>query len=318
LKVAVVGAGVMGTNHARVLSSISDVELVAIVDADTERAAAAARTYGGRAVSHLEDLGEVDAAVVAVPTPAHLSVAKRLIDRGVHVLVEKPLAPSVREAQEICEAARKAGVVLMVGFVERFNPVALELANIISNPLHVETTRISPYSARIGDGVVLDLMIHDLDLVASFIGQPLVSTSAILRHDRSSTEDLAVALLQFAGGVTASLTASRIGQQKIRDIRITQSDSVVIADLLKQQIEIHRVDHVEYSSDDGRRYRQTGMVEIPFLEHRGEPLALEIREFLDAVRQRRQPRVTGEDGVRALEMADEIVRVGRLTCITTA
>jgi predicted dehydrogenase len=318
LKVAVVGAGVMGTNHARVLSSISDVELVAVVDADTERAAGAARAYGGRAVGNLDDLGDIDAAVVAVPTPAHLSVATRLIDRGVHVLVEKPLAPSVVEAREICAAARQAGVVLMVGFVERFNPVALELANIISHPLHFETTRISPYSTRIGDGVVLDLMIHDLDLVASFIAQPLVSASAILRHDRSVTEDLAVALLEFAGGVTASLTASRIGQQKIRDIRITQSDSVIVADLLKQQIEIHRVDHVEYSSDDGRRYRQTGMVEIPFLEHRGEPLALEIREFLDAVRNQREPRVTGEDGVRALEMADEIVRVGRPTCTTTA
>jgi predicted dehydrogenase len=136
---------------------------------------------------------------------------------------------------------------------------------------------------------------------------PVVSVSAVVRSDRSTTEDLAVALLTCANGSTASLTASRIGQNKIRAMRITQAGSVVEVDLLRQHIELHRVDHVEYSSDEGRRYRQSGVVEIPFLEHRGEPLALELNDFVRAVIDRCAPRVTGPDGVRAIEVVERIL-----------
>jgi predicted dehydrogenase len=305
-RLAVIGAGIMGANHVRLATGLRDAELGFVVDPDPARADALAATFGVKAAATLDDvLDDIDAAIVAAPSELHCELGLQLIAAGKHVMIEKPLATSVDDAQRLVDAAAVAGVTLMAGHVERFNPAVLELDNVVQRDdvVHVSTARISPFSPRIAVGVVLDLLIHDLDLVRSIVRSPVEEVQAVTRCVRSSSEDLASVLLTFENGVTADLSTSRVGQQKIRTIGITQHDSYVNVDLLRQDVTINRVDHSEYVSSEGSRYRQTGMVEIPFLEVRGEPLWLEQVEFVRAITAKDQPRVTGEDGVEALRLA---------------
>lgn len=309
LRLAVVGAGVMGANHARVATAHRDVELVAVVDGDMARAASAAAAAGAR---HFPSVGSMlaeltgearpRAAVVAVPTPHHASVVGELIEAGIHVLVEKPIAATVDEARAMVAAASSAGLVLMVGHIERFNSVVAELQRLPEPPIHIEAHRMGPFSARIGDDVILDLMIHDLDVARLLARAPVVSVEAVGRAVRTSSEDLAVALLRFANGTSATITASRVAQQKIRQLQLTMPDSFIVADLIRQDISVTRVEHVEYVSSTGTSYRQTAAVEIPFLENRGEPLAQELTAFARAVQDGATPPVTGEDGIEALQL----------------
>jgi predicted dehydrogenase len=306
IRLAVIGAGIMGTNHVRVAKSVPAFELVAVVDRDLERAQAAAPP-GVRAARDLaEVIDSIDAAVVAVPTPFHVETAVALCRAGVHLLVEKPLAGSVSEAREIVDASTSAGVVLCVGHVERFNAAVVELPRLLDHPIHIEASRISPYSARVPDGVIHDLMIHDLDIVYSLAGLDArpVHVSGVARAVKGATEDLASVNVAFSTGLTATFNTSRLGQQKVRTIEITQLDSVVIADLVRQDVTVHRMTRHEYLSDEGTRYRQSSVVEIPFLETRGEPLALELAHFADCIRDGIVPRVSGEAGLRALELAE--------------
>lgn len=297
----------MGANHARVARSLRDAELAFVVDPDLSRAGALAANLGVKAAGSVDEiLDDIDAAVIAAPSELHAEVGLRLIGAGKHVLIEKPLATTVADAERLVQAAADAGVTLTVGHVERFNPAVLELDHVVRDPgeiVHVSTARISPYSSRITTGVVLDLLIHDLDLVRSIVRSPVASVHAVTRTVRSATEDLASVLLRFEDGVTADLIASRVGQQKIRTVGIAQSDAYVTVDLLRQEVLINRVDHSEYVSAEGARYRQTGTVEIPFLEQRGEPLFLEQQEFVRALTTGTTPRVSGEDGVEALRLA---------------
>jgi len=296
----------MGANHVRIAAGLRDADLAYVVDSDRARAAALASTFGVKAAATVDEvLADVDAAIVAAPSELHCELGLQLIAAGKHVMIEKPLATTVDDAQRLVDAAATAGVVLMAGHVERFNPAVLELDNVVQRDqvVHVSTARISPFSPRVTVGVVLDLLIHDLDLVRSIVQSPVAEVQAVSRRVRSVTEDLASVLLTFDGGVTADLSTSRVGQQKIRTIGITQHDSYVNVDLLRQDVTINRVDHSEYVSSEGARYRQTGMVEIPFLEVRGEPLWLEQVEFVRAITEHRVPRVPGEDGVEALRLA---------------
>jgi predicted dehydrogenase len=199
--------------------------------------------------------------------------------------------------------ARENDRVLMVGHVERFNPAVLQLDGIVQDPLHVELTRMGPFSPRVTADVVLDLMIHDLELALALAGSDVERIEGMGRRERSDSLDLATALLQFRNGVTATVTASRVGQTKIRRIELTQRANFVVLDLVRQDLTLHRVDHNEFLAEGGARYRQSGLIEIPFLEHRGEPLALELEHFLQCVADRRSPRVTGLQGRRALELA---------------
>ncbi len=308
LRLAVIGCGVMGSNHARIASQSRDFELVAVVDADLARARTVARAYGCQAFASADEVvDDIDCAIVAVPTQFHPSLAQQLISAGIHTLIEKPLALTSREATDICDLVASQQVVATVGHVERFNPAVLELDTLVTEPIHITAERISPYSARISTGVVSDLMIHDLDIVCQIANSNVVSVSAMVQQTRSATEDLAVAMLTFANGVTATLTASRIGQQKIRQLSVTQPGTFVVVNLLRQDVTIHRVDHTEYSDHQGMRFRETGVVEIPFLEHRGEPLALEQQEFAAAVNEARAPRVTLENGLRAVVLAEKVL-----------
>lgn len=304
VRLAVVGSGIMGSNHARVAAGLTGVELTAVFDPDRERSEKLAAAFGATAASSVGELaGLVDAAVVATPTEFHAAIAHELLAAGVDVLVEKPIAPDVETAQRLSDAADDLGRVLMVGHVERFNPAILELDSLLDGVVHVDARRISAYSPRIRDDVVIDLMIHDLDLVSMIAGGAAAEVMSVVRAPRSESADIASALIAFESGVTASLTASRVGQNKIRTIDVTQADNYLVLDLLRQDVTVQRVQQSEYLSDHGRRYRQVGVVEVPFLEHRGEPLALELSHFAECVRTRSRPRVTGQDGIRALELA---------------
>ena len=310
LRLAVVGAGIMGTNHARIAKQLPGIELVAVVDRDLERASAACRGSAAQAAQTVGEItGGIDAAVVAVPTQFHLDAAIPLIERGVHLLIEKPIAPTVADAQAIIDAAEKAGVVLAIGHIERFNAAVAELPHFIDQPIHIEASRLGSYSSRVLDGVIFDLMIHDIDIVLSLLGDAEVAhIGGIAQAVRSESEDIATATLRFTNGVTATLNTSRLAQQKIRMLEITQADSAIAADLLRRDVTIYRMSRQEYLSDEGTRYRQSSVVEIPFLETAGEPLALELAHFAECVRTGATPRCDGRAGLRALALATDITR----------
>ncbi|NLA36941.1 MAG: Gfo/Idh/MocA family oxidoreductase [Actinobacteria bacterium] len=308
LKLGIIGTGIMGANHARVAAAHPAFDLVAVVDPQLERAQTLADRFDATAYSSLDEcIGQLDCAIVATPTEYHFATATQLLEAGVHTLVEKPITTTVDEADELIALAANRGLVLTVGHVERFNPAVLELPNLVKDPIHITANRVSPYSPRVTVGVVLDLMVHDLDIVAQLAGSTPVSVKSSTQTVRSDSEDLATALITFANGVTATVTASRIGQQKIREITITQAENYIAVDLLRQDVTLHRVDHSEFLSSEGARYRQTGVVEIPFLEHRGEPLGLEHDDFAAAINDGRAPRVTGQQGAAALALALRVV-----------
>lgn len=309
-RVAVIGAGVMGVNHVRLAQVVPRLELVAVVDSDAERRAAA--TAGDAAIATFDDVEALiaadicDAVIVAVPTPFHHAVASRCLRAGLHVLIEKPIASTPAEAEDLIALAADAGVTLMVGHVERFNPVVIELAKLVDEPLHIEADRVGPFSDRVKDSVVLDLMIHDLDIVRMLAASEVRDITGVARTVRSDEIDLASVHVLFGNGTTATITASRLGQQKVRQIRVTQLESHITADLIRQDIAVHRVAHVEYVAEGGTRYRQTGMVEVPFIETRGEPLALELAEFVDAIESGRPALIDGTTGLAALELVDRV------------
>lgn len=312
IRLAVIGAGNMGANHARLAQQLPGMRLAAIVDQDRGRARAAAKSPSVEIVGSIDELTvDIDAAVVAVPTPAHLPVARELARRGMHVLVEKPLAASVAEAEDLVAAAQAAGVVLAVGHVERFNPAVAELPRFLDQPLHFEASRISPFTARIGDGVIFDLMIHDMDIVCSLVtpGAEVVAVGGVAQAVKGATEDLATVTMAFSSGETATFNTSRLGQTKIRTLEITQADSAVAVDLIRQDITISRMSRHEYLADEGtRRHRQSNVVEIPFLETRGEPLARELAHFVECARLGTRPLVDGAAGARAVGLAQRALR----------
>ena len=294
----------MGANHARVLGGLHEFELVAVVDPDAPRGEAVAALAGGEYAPTVEALpDDIAAVVLAAPTPLHEAMGVALLDRGIDLLVEKPAASTVEGVQRLSDAAHSTGRILMVGHIERFNPAYLGLARFLDDPIHLEFTRVGPFSPRVGTDVVLDLMIHDIDLAMAVAGSEVVSMSATGRVIMGDSLDLATALLIFANGVTATLTASRVAQTKVRKIDITQRSSFVSADLVRQDVTIHRLHHNEFLSDGVPSYQQSGIVEIPYLEQRGEPLALELRHFATCVATREAPVVGGDEAREALRLA---------------
>lgn len=305
LELALFGAGSMGANHARLAMGLRDATLTLVVDPDERRGVEVASATGAEYCPRVEDaLGRFDGAIVASPTPTHHGLAISLLEAGHHVLVEKPIASTVIEAAEMISAAEHADRILMVGHVERFNPAVLGLEGIVTEPIHVATQRISPFTPRIADGVTLDLMIHDLDLISSIANSPVQAVASITQ-DVLAHDDLTVATLRFQNGMTASATASRLGQDKIREVAITQPDSYVRLDLIRQSLTIHRVGSIG-AMQEGGGYAQSGIVEVPFLRHRGEPLLLQLGHFVDCILKSEIPRVTGTDGLRAIEMVERV------------
>jgi predicted dehydrogenase len=319
LEVAVVGAGHLGRIHARVLSEIAGVRLAAVVDTDPAAAKAVASERRCAALADASQLpASVRAAVVATPTSAHHAVASALLDRGVACLVEKPVAASVGEARDLVARARKARVPLMVGHVERFNPAVVALLERGIRPRFISADRVSPFSFRSADiGVVLDMMIHDLDIVLHLVGSEVRSVDAAGVGVIGEPEDLASVRINFENGAVATLTASRLALKTERRMRMFAPGCYVTLDFLKKAGQIIRpTDNLraKLESAKGKLGNLTplqvmlqNLLEIEKLDiEEFEPLKREDEEFVAAVREGRDPTVTGEHGVRALEVADRI------------
>jgi predicted dehydrogenase len=300
---AIVGAGIMGANHGRVARALAGVRLTAVCDTDPERAKALAHGTDALVTADLEEaIGAADAVILATPSHTHGTIGEHVLKSGRDLLVEKPIATEVADAERLIAAAAENDRILMVGHVERFNPAVVELRRLVTEPLALEITRVGPFYARNLADVVLDLMIHDIDLARAIVGGEIVEQHAMGRPVLTEEPDFANALLRFDNGVLANITASRVSQSKIRRITLTQRDNAVVADLLRQQIEVHRIEHSEFLTDGGVRYRQSGLVEIPYLAEHGEPLMHELRHFVECVRERREPAVSGADGLAALRV----------------
>ena len=299
IRAGVVGVGSLGQWHARIYSEMPDVELVGVYDADKKRAKEIADRYHTAPLKTLEALADAaEALSIVVPTDKHRAVAGMAIETGRHVLVEKPIAASTQEAEEMVELAQKHGVILQVGHVERFNPV-LAVANPgKQQPLYIEALRIAPYPPpRFGllprgteVSVILDLMIHDLEIILHLVQSPVVDIRAVGVPILSKTEDISNVRLRFANGCIANVTASRISMEKQCKIRMFLPDSYVSLDYQEQTGKILRKKMLGIAKE-----------EIPI--HKGEPLALELRAFADCVRNRSEPVVSGEHAAEALKLA---------------
>lgn len=313
---AVVGVGHMGQYHARVYAELWDVDFTAVVDVDPARAQAVARHYDTRALTdHRRLIGAVDVASVAVPTEQHFAVARDLLEAGVAVLVEKPITPTLEEARELFAVARRAATVLHVGHVERFNGAVQELHKIVERPLLIESRRLGPFVPRTQkDTVIMDLMIHDLDIVLGLMGSPPRRLSADGLTVHSGLADVANVQLSFESGALATLSASRATEEKIRTLAITQPDAYIVLDYLVQDIQIHRRAAQEFAPNrESIRYRQASFVEHLFV-HKDNPLKLEILHLIDAVRRHRAgqpPDLSEPEDLRSLALALEIERLIR-------
>ncbi|RME93302.1 MAG: gfo/Idh/MocA family oxidoreductase [Verrucomicrobia bacterium] len=329
VRVAVVGVGALGYHHARLyaaLASAGGVRLVGVHDASPDRAAEVARQFGCPVLASLDEvIAKADAVSVVTPTVTHFDIARRLLAAGRHVLVEKPLASDTAQAEELVRLAREHGCLLQVGHVERFNPVFSYLQQVATSPRFIEGHRLSPFPKRSTDiGVVLDLMIHDLDVVLAFVQAEVVSCDAVGIPVLSGSEDIANVRLRFANGCVANLTASRVSPEQMRKIRVFSSGPrpcYVSLDYRAQEGFLYRLareDEPEsslltkllasrsrsvVSEFAGRR-----IVREPVPIEKDEPLKLELRSFIECVRGRQTPVVTGEAARRALDLALQITR----------
>jgi predicted dehydrogenase len=293
IRVAVIGAGVFGRHHLRILSKSPSAELAGVVDTDSERAAAAASEHSCPAYASLRELtGKIDAAVVAVPTSLHAEVGCTLLESGIDVLLEKPIAADLASARRLVDTAARRGRILQVGHLEHFNPAVAALKKIVKLPLFFEIHRLSLFSPRSLDvDVVLDLMIHDLDIVLDFAGMMPEEIRAAGISILSDKVDIANVRLAFPGGCVANLTASRVSTERVRKLRLFQPHQYISLDYQKQEAVAFTV-----SGD-----QQIGFQ--PLTVAKEEPLRLEVESFLEAVGDRSRPLVSGEEGLRALEVA---------------
>jgi predicted dehydrogenase len=300
LRIAVIGVGHLGKHHARILASLPGVELVAVVDTNRARAEEIAASHGTQALFDARDLdGRVDAVTVAVPTAIHRDIALPFLDAGIAALVEKPLARSLAEADELIAAAGRSNAILAVGHTERFNPAVAAARRLLTDPRFIEVHRLGTFPERSLDiDVVFDLMIHDLDVVLSLVASEVAAVDAVGVPVLTSRVDIANARLRFVNGCIVNLTASRISRDRVRKIRFFQPAAYVSIDYAAQKLEIYRL---ETGSGPAPAIRG-GDVAV----ENDEPLRLELADFADAVVSRRPPRVTGEQGRRALELAQQI------------
>jgi predicted dehydrogenase len=289
----VIGVGSFGKNHVRVIHNSPHAGLSGVFDANPARAAEVAGAVGARVFSSLEELASSsDAAVVATPTTTHAAVGCRMMELGLDVLVEKPIAESLESANALMQSAAKHSRILAVGHLERFNPAIIALESVVTTPLFFEVHRLSEFSPRSLDvDVVLDLMIHDLDILLAFTGKKPEEIRAAGISILSKKVDIANVRLQFPGGCVANVTASRVSTERVRKLRLFQPDEYISLD---------------YSRQDGARFRvkpPMGIDFSPLAVQKDEPLRLELEDFFESVSTRRAPRVTGQAATEALEVA---------------
>ena len=303
LRTAVIGVGYMGKFHAEKFAASADAELIAVVDADAARAKEIAAALGcGHESDFRALLARVDAVCVAVPTERHHAVVRECLEAGVHVLVEKPLSRTLEEADSLLELARAQGLILQVGHLQRFNPAFQALAAQGGRPLFIDIERLAPFKSRGTDvDVVLDLMIHDLDLVLALAKAPIEQVSASGFRVLTDAIDIANARIEFADGCIASVSASRVSQSPVRKLRVFRHDAYVSADLQEQRLRHVRKGREAHNAD--------GIVETEQAFERADELRAQAEAFFRSVRGHGAPLVTGEQGRQALALA---LQVGRL------
>ena len=304
-KAGVIGVGVMGQHHARVYGELTGADLVGICDADGDRAARVAERHGTRSHSRDALIDVCDLVSIAVPTEYHYEVARECIERGVHVLIEKPFVAEREAGERLASLAVDHDVRIQVGHIERFNPAVEAVNELIDDHdvIAVDAQRLSPPPAReIDDSATFDLMIHDIDVCFSLVGDDLRALNAVGTRENRYID----AQLGFESGVVASLTASRATQEKVRKLSITTDESWIVVDYLDQSIEMHRHSMPEYIEQQGElRYRHEGIVERPMVES-AEPLQRELASFVECATSGIEPEVTAADGLRALDVAKRI------------
>lgn len=305
VRIAVIGAGALGKHHARILAELPGAELAGVVDINEARARDVGAAVGARWASRADELPwPVDAVTVAVPTESHLKIAMPFLERGIAVLVEKPLARDAGEAERMMDAAAKSGAVFGVGHTERYNPAIAAVRPLIDHPRFIEVHRLGTFPDRSLDiDVVFDLMIHDLDIVLSIVASEVTAVEAVGVAVLTPKPDIANARLKFASGCIANVTASRISRDRVRKIRLFQRDSYISVDYAAQEAEHWRLVRANGTMPaiDG------GKIEIA----KEAPLKRELADFVAAVREKRPPGVSGADGLRALQLAQRITDVMR-------
>ena len=324
IRTGVVGVGHMGINHARIYSELPGSRLTAVYDTNTEAAAAAAKRFQCQAAPSLEAFAEwVDAATICTPTVTHHSTGMALLETGKHLLIEKPIADTPAHARELAEMASKQGCVLQVGHVERFNPVLHALEAQLQNPRFLEVTRLSPYPNRSTDiGVVLDLMIHDIEIILHLVRSPLASMDAVGIRVLGRGEEIANVRFRFANGCVANVTASRVSQDRVRKIRVFQENAYLSLDYQNQSGYLLRLARDEERSSSGlgkligmatdskivTDFSGKRIVREPVAVEKGEPLKIELESFLKCARDGLKPKVTGLAAADALDIALEITK----------
>ncbi|HXT32524.1 MAG TPA: Gfo/Idh/MocA family oxidoreductase [Vicinamibacterales bacterium] len=300
LRLGVIGVGHLGKHHARIAAGVAGARLTAVADTQRDRAVAAAAAAGAKVFEDYRDLfGQVDAVTVAAPTEKHHEIALAFLERGVSVLVEKPITRALPEADALIAAAKQSGATLATGHTERYNPAVAAVLPLVSTPRFIEVHRLGVFPDRSLDiDVVFDLMIHDLDIILALVKSEVSAIEAVGVPVLTDKFDIANARLRFASGCIANVTASRISRERVRKIRFFQPDAYISIDYAEQSVEGYRL-----KRRDGQRPEiQGGQLPVA----REEPLKREIEDFVGAVRDKRAPLVSGEDGRRALALAQAI------------
>jgi len=297
VKVAVVGVGHLGSLHARIYSQLKSVNLIAVCDKDKERAKEIAKLNNTKPIfDHRDILDKIEAVSIAVPTNKHYKIAKDFIQNKVHVLIEKPITETLKQANELLEEAKKNKVLLQVGHIERFNAAVKALKKIIKKPKFIECHRLGPYKARSSDiGVVLDLMIHDIDIILHLVRSKIKKIDAVGIKVLSKHEDIANARLTFKNNTICNITSSRVSEDEVRKIRIFQKDAYVSLDYIMQEAQI-------YTKKNNKIVKKN--IDI----RKEEPLRVEIESFVNCIINRKRPVVSGEDAKIALEVALKILK----------
>ncbi len=320
-KIGVIGLGRMGSQHCRIYTGLRRAELVGVCDAKPEIGMHIAQRYEVPFYSNVDELlDHVDAVSLVTPTPYHFDIAMRCIERGIHVMIEKPITETEEQAAALVKAADKSGLIVQVGHIERFNPAYMELKNVLEdlNILAVNFRRLSVYSGSNTDvDVVLDLMIHDADLVMDLAGTEPISISASGINVYGPAVDYATAQLRFPSGPLMTLTASRVTEEKVRSIEVTAMEAYIEASLLNKTVTLHRRTSGQYLNHNSRgvKYRQEGVVEsilVPVIE----PLYSELQHFVDSVVDGNPPLVTPAAGMKALHLALQIRDACRANMMT--
>lgn len=311
IKVGVIGVGHLGQHHARNFQACEDAELKMVCDTNRAQGQKIAKLYGAKWTKDFNDLvGKVEAVSIATPTEAHFEIAEKLLKNGIHCLVEKPICTSVDQAAKLSKLAQKMGVVLQVGHIEHFNVGVQKFKDLLTTPLFIECHRLGPFDPRVKDiGVVMDLMIHDIDIILRIVNSPIESIEATGVAILTDKEDIANARIKFQSGCIANVTCSRVTPRPMRKLRVFQDNAYISLDYRRQTMEVHK------------RYKRSGTIkkgEFPYYietqkirSKRKEPLKLELEDFLDCIKRGRVPETTAEQATEALNVVIKITEMIR-------